>query len=80
MADIDIKALCKNRKYPTFCGYDYCLHYEMSRCNGCDLSCPRYEAETEEDREEDYCPCATRGDYSPGNPWDAPGMSISDFI
>lgn len=20
------------------------------------------------------------GDYSPSNPWDAPGMSISDFI
>ena len=23
---------------------------------------------------------STMGDYSPGNPWDAPGMSISDFI
>ena len=23
---------------------------------------------------------ATRGDYGPSNPWDAPGMSISDFI
>lgn len=22
----------------------------------------------------------TNGDYGPGNPWDAPGMSISDFI
>lgn len=22
----------------------------------------------------------TNGDYSPGNPWDAPGMSIHDFI
>ena len=32
------------------------------------------------DDEEEYCPSATRGDYSPSNPWDAPGMSMSDFI
>lgn len=30
--------------------------------------------------EDDYTPSATRGDYSPSNPWDAPGMSIHDFI
>lgn len=30
--------------------------------------------------EDDYTPSATRGDYSPSNPWDAPGMSIKDFI
>lgn len=23
---------------------------------------------------------ATRGDYSPSSPWNAPGMSVSDFI
>ena len=38
-----------------------------------------------DDDEEDYddephCPSATNGDYSPSNPWDAPGMSIKDFI
>ena len=27
----------------------------------------------------DY-PCSTNYDYSPANPWDAPGMSINDFI
>lgn len=27
-----------------------------------------------------YCPSAAAGDYGPGNPWDAPGMSIRDFI
>ena len=27
-----------------------------------------------------YCPSCTAGDYSPGNPWNAPGMSIHDFI
>ena len=30
--------------------------------------------------EDDYCPSSTNGDYSPSNPWDAPGMSIRDFI
>jgi len=29
---------------------------------------------------DDYIPSATAGDYSPSNPWDAPGMSVSDFI
>lgn len=37
------------------------------------------EAEDYED-EEDYTPSATRGDYGPSNPWDAPGMSTRDFI
>ena len=27
-----------------------------------------------------YIPSCTNGDYGPSNPWDAPGMSISDFI
>lgn len=30
--------------------------------------------------DDDYTPSATMGDYSPSNPWDAPGMSIRDFI
>ena len=30
--------------------------------------------------EDDYCSSSTAGDYSPSNPWDAPGMSIRDFI
>jgi hypothetical protein len=25
-------------------------------------------------------PSSTAGDYSPSNPWDAPGMSVRDFI
>lgn len=28
----------------------------------------------------EYIPHACSGDYSPSNPWDAPGMSIHDFI
>lgn len=34
----------------------------------------------EESDEEEYTPSAENGDYSPSNPWDAPGMSVSDFI
>lgn len=35
------------------------------------------EAQTED---EEYIPSAENGDYSPSNPWDAPGMNIWDFI
>ena len=34
----------------------------------------------EEEYEEEYCPSSTNGDYSPSCPWNAPGMSIKDFI
>ena len=30
--------------------------------------------------EEEYVPSAENGDYGPSNPWDAPGMSVRDFI
>lgn len=30
--------------------------------------------------DEYYTPSCTAGDYSPSNPWNAPGMSIRDFI
>jgi hypothetical protein len=29
---------------------------------------------------EEYIPSSSNGDYSPSNPWDAPGMKMSDFI
>ena len=32
------------------------------------------------DEDDEYCPSSTNGDYSPSNPWDAPGMSVRDFI
>jgi hypothetical protein len=34
----------------------------------------------EDESESEYTPSATNGDYSPSNPWDAPGMKLSDFI
>jgi hypothetical protein len=38
--------------------------------------------ETEYELEElgEYVPSAENGDYSPSNPWDAPGCSMSMFI
>lgn len=41
-----------------------------------------YEFDIDGIRSEDdeYVPSITNGDYSPSNPWDAPGMSIKDFI
>ena len=36
-------------------------------------------SECEED-DDDYIPSSTNGDYSPSHPWDAPGMSVKDFI
>ena len=32
------------------------------------------------DDDEPYTRSSTYGDYGPSNPWDAPGMSVSDFI
>lgn len=35
---------------------------------------------SEEDESDDRSPSSECGDYSPLHPWDAPGMSIYDFI
>ena len=41
-----------------------------------------YEATylNENGTKEKHIRSSTNGDYGPSNPWDAPGMSISDFI
>lgn len=37
--------------------------------------------DAEQDRKEmESFPCCSNRDYGPSNPWDAPGMSIHDFI
>lgn len=42
---------------------------------------PEFEEELEFTEEEtQYRPSCTNRDYSPSNPWDAPGMSVGDFI
>ncbi len=69
---------CKNRIRPGMFGPEPCMMYEMDECDARDMYCSCYEPETEEDYH--YTPSSTAGDYGPGNPWDAPGMSIRDFI
>jgi hypothetical protein len=39
-----------------------------------------YEDDDWQDMYDYYTPSASRGDYSPSAPWNAPGMSIHDFI
>ena len=38
------------------------------------------EDDYQEEVEDYYSPSCTAGDYSPSNPWNAPGMSVADFI
>jgi len=44
------------------------------------LDLEQYRDATGEDTDNHTAPSGTGGDYSPANPWDAPGMSVSDFI
>ena len=79
---------CGNCKYRSFKGWDglqdYCIDYEMTSTEAEEIEaakdCVRYEEGNPSWMEDDYCPSSTGGDYSPSNPWDAPGMSIKDFI
>ena len=41
---------------------------------------PFYNDEPEDEEDDYYIPSSTAGDYSPGAPWNAPGMSIRDFL
>ena len=44
------------------------------------LDMEQYRAATGEDADSPTAPSITGSDYSPAHPWDAPGMSASDFI
>ena len=57
--------------------YDACDFYETIAEL---IAQDSFEIDREELLENEYTPSSTAGDYSPGNPWDAPGMSIRDFI
>ena len=76
---------CKNRCMESWGGLDCCPEYEATESEQEEIdvatNCPIYEEGTPECLiEYDYCASSTGGDYSPSNPWDAPGMSIRDFI
>lgn len=44
------------------------------------LDMTKLNNEEDDDSEEYTCPSSMEGDYSPSNPWDAPGMSVADFF
>ena len=79
---------CKYRAFESMFGVvDYCLDYTIAVSEEDEIKaasdCPKYEEGTPAclERDEDgYYSSATNGDYGPSNPWDAPGMSIKDFI
>ena len=58
--------------------HDLCYLAEIDEVDGNTDACEKFEQYYGCD--DDYTPSATNGDYSPSNPWDAPGMSIKDFI
>lgn len=53
---------------------------ENDECYTETFNIPVYHEPDEEDEEEPSTPSSTFCDYGPGNPWDAPGMSVHDFI
>lgn len=59
-----------------------CSNCQSDMCEWCQVERVVNDAEIELDSEEDehYIRSSTNGDYGPSNPWDAPGMSVSDFI
>jgi len=44
------------------------------------LDMEQYRIVKAKDADDHIAPSSMGGDYSPINPWDAPGMSVSDFI
>lgn len=67
------KALREAEVEGTLSDLAYQIEYEF------DIDGVRSEDE-ESDEDDEYVPSAENGDYGPSNPWDAPGMSIHDFI
>lgn len=58
--------------------HNLCYLAEIDAVDGNTDACEKFvQAQCEDD---DYCPSATNGDYSPSCPWNAPGMSVKDFI
>ena len=79
---------CSNCRHRVFYNWGYivpCMGYEMTETVEEEIEtateCDRYEeGKPSCYEEEEYTPSATHGDYSPSCPWNAPGMSINDFI
>lgn len=61
-----------------------CSHCDYDGCEWCQVAKvvdnAEEELEKEDDENEHYIRSNTYGDYGPSNPWNAPGMNVSDFI
>ena len=68
------KALREAEVEGTLSDLAYQIEYEF------DIDGVRSEDEEFDEDDDDYVPSAENGDYGPSNPWDAPGMSVHDFI
>ena len=64
----------------TPCDYGECP-YNAMYSEDCRVYCGLgIDEDSYPDEDEEYVPSSSNGDYSPSNPWDDPGMSVSDFI
>ena len=70
-------------------GVEYAVDQDYPKFRLCATAAFNYPYldDDEEDIDDDvwdmydyYTPSASRHDYGPSNPWDAPGMSVKDFI
>ena len=57
-----------------------CSLCESDMCEWCRVECLVEAAKMRCAEDEPYIRSSTNGDYSQSDPWDAPGMSISNFI
>lgn len=67
----------------TPCDYGECPYDAMysEHCRVyCGLGVDEDSYDEEEFEDEEYISSSTYRDYGPSNPWDAPGMSVKDFI
>lgn len=78
-------SICRYRCYYGWSGTELCLDYEMAETEADEIKaaegCPKYEEGTPDClTDKDGVTSATGGDYGPSSPWNAPGMSVRDFI
>lgn len=75
---------CKNRMFKGWDGVESCMWYEICEDENAEIkeasNCGNYEYGNPFDEDDEYVPSSTARDYGPSNPWDAPGMSVRDFI
>lgn len=79
---------CRYRCYSGWGGMmTLCIDYERAETEEDEIraaaDCRKFKEGTPDclaDKDRIYTPSATGGDYSPSSPWNAPGMSVRDFI